>query len=196
MRQLTIALALFALALVPMSASAQSCSQEVDGPYSFGGPIPAAYYVYTMPQCGWSTSSSAVSTTTLGCSAAEGWSIGNTGWINSPATITTSFTVGSQVVNPNQWQIQAHIQGSTPDASWYDYVEVDVTVTHPDNTWNSYSQLLYWNGSQGDDNGCQPRYSDYFSANTGDTITVTIQSGNPGGTGSIAISNPVLFNVQ
>jgi hypothetical protein len=36
----------------------------------------------------------------------------------------------------------------------------------------------------------------YFSANTGDTIYVTIRSVNPSGGASIAITDPTIVNVQ
>jgi len=194
MKRFPYFLAASLMALFAVHASAQSCGVEVDGPYSLsGGAGYGTDYVYTVPDCGWNKSGP-VTSTNLDCSGAAGWSIGNTGWLNTPAQITTSFTVGSEVLDPNQWQVSAHIQGSTPDSNYYVYAEVDVTVVH-NGVGTSYPQLLYWNGAQGDDNGCQPRDSSYFSATTGDTIYVTIQVGNPLGGGSVAISNPAIFNV-
>jgi hypothetical protein len=182
------------IASFAFGASAQSCGVEVDGPYSISGGVGVStYYQYTVPDCGWSKSGP-VTSTTLSCSGNPGWSVGNTGWFNTPAQITTSFTVPSQVMNASQWQLSTNIQGSTPDANYYVYAEYDITVVH-NGTSTTYSQAVYWNGAQGDDNGCQHRATTYFSAQTGDTIYVTIQVGNPLGGGSVVVGNPVLFNV-
>jgi hypothetical protein len=183
------------LSLVALNASAQSqCDNYISAGGFVGGPVSGPSWMYYKPASCWSTSGN-VSQTTLYCSTGEGWQFGFA-WLNTPATTTTSFYVPSSyyVINPNGWTVDSHLQVSSPDSSWYDHMEINVDVQHPDNTHSYYNSLIWWNGMQGDDNGCQFRDSDTFTANAGDTINVTVTSVNPSGGATMYASTPIIWN--
>lgn len=181
------------LSLTAVNAKSDCSSYATFG--SIGGPFASSWWEYYKAASTWSTSGN-VTQTTLSCSTAEGWQFGYA-WLNTPATATNSFYVCSDAMisgHTDGWTIQANLQVSSPDSSWYDHVEINVDVLHPNNTHSYYNSLIWWNGTQGSDNGCQARGSGTFSASPGDTINVTVSSVNPSGNATIYVSTPVIFN--
>jgi len=179
------------LSLVALNARSDCSSYATFG--GVGGPLGGEWYQYYKPASSWSTSGN-VSQTNLWCSTFEGWQFGFA-WLNTPATATQSFLVCSDaMINTDNWTVQANLQVSSPDSSWYDHLEINVDVQHPNNTRSYYNSLIWWNGLQGSDNGCQARSSGAFTANAGDTINVTVSSVNPSGNATMYVSTPVIFN--
>jgi len=180
-KKLALIAAVVLLSLTAVEASA-SCSPT----------IYFNYWYYEAPSC--YTTSSNVTAHTLSCPGEDGWSFGFA-WLNTPATATASFAVLSgHVQNQNHWTVQSWFQVSSPDQSWYDHVEINVDVLHSDGTHSYYNSLLWWNGSQASDDGCNARTSGYFSAVVGDTINVTVSAVNPSGNATIDIAAPLIIN--
>ena len=179
------------LSLVAVSARSDCSSYARPG--SVGGPVPGVWWTYYKAASSWSTSGN-VTQTNLSCSGAEGWQFGFA-WLNAPATATQSFVVcADSMLNPDGWTVESQLQVSSPDSSWWDHVEINVDVQHPNNTHSYYGSLIWWNGTLGSDNGCQPRGSGTFSANADDIINVTVSSVNPSGNATIYVSTPIIFN--
>ena len=186
-----IIVAVLSLATVNAFAQSQCASYTSFG--GVGGPFGSSWWEYYKPASSWSTSGN-VTQTNLGCSTAEGWQFGFA-WLNTPATATNSFYVCSDtIIHPDAWTVQTNLQVSSPDSSWYDHVEINVDVQHSNNTHSYYNSLIWWNGTQGSDNGCQGRGSGTFTANAGDTINVTVSAVNPSGNATILVATPILFN--
>jgi len=187
MRKSFIAVALIALALGGTSASAQ-CLTITNG----SGPGGITWYMYSLQRACWNTSGN-VSNATVSCSTDAGWQIGQV-WSPAATIIASFFIPSGKVYNPAHWNIQSRLQTNSPDQSWWDYIDISVSVLHQDGTRTYYNGLQHWNGTMASLSGCPAQTSSYFSASAGETITVTITSANPGGTATLISAVPLLVN--
>jgi len=189
MKKSYFVIAVLVISLAAVGASADCLTVESG---SNGYPVSGVWHIYNIDRSCWSVSGN-VSESTLWCPPASGWQFGEN-W-SPPATITASFTVPSDNVY-TYWEVDDNLQLSSPYSSWWDYIDIGVSVHHPNNTTTYYSSVIHWNGTMDPDNGCQSRRSSNFSAAAGDTITVTITSASPGGTATILSAVPLVVNYQ
>jgi hypothetical protein len=169
MKKISLAFVLILSLVIAGNASA-TCTFTTYGPYVWAW---IEWYVYDMSQDCYTLSSN-VSSQNGSCNYGPGWSFGG-GWSE---TATASFTIDSSVpvIDPTKWTVSSFIEAYSPSADWYDQIEIDVIVHHPNNT-NSYYQPFYWNGTMTTLNGCQQQYG-FFSADTGDVVTIQIKTTN------------------
>lgn len=126
-----------------------------------------------------------VTNTTVSCYVEDSWSFGSG---NSYRQV--SFNVTS-VQNPAGWFIGSYIDFSSPGGTPQDNFEIDIDVTHPNNSVSRYT-LLYWSGAYGSLSSC-PNHSRYFTADVGDSVLVTIRATNSGNA-TIVVSTPRIYN--
>lgn len=126
-----------------------------------------------------------VSSSSIYCFTEPSWDFG---WGNPYRTV--SFTIGPNdpVWNPNKFTVGAWIDFYSPSGSMSDSIQIEVDVTHPNNTTTNYTPV-YWNGTYGSLSSCSGQQWGYFTANTGDTVTVTVLATNSGNA-SITVSVP------
>jgi hypothetical protein len=154
-------------------------------------PTPPSYSLYgsinwtQLPAC-YSTDN--ITSLTPTCNDPR-WQFGN-GW---SSIATTSFTIGANdpVADPARWSGESFIEFNSPSASWYDQIELDAYVHHPNGATNSYV-LFNWNGTMGNLSGCTQLYG-YFSADHGDTITIQLKGTNLSGA-TITATVPRVFS--
>jgi len=189
MKKSYFVIAVLVISLAAVGASAD-CLTVSSG--SIGGPVSGVWHIYDIDRSCWSVSGN-VAESTLWCPPASGWQFGEA-W-SPPSTVSASFTVPSDNVY-TYWEVDDNLQLSSPYSSWWDYIDIGVSVHHPNNTTTYFPSVIHWNGTMDPDNGCQARRSSNFSAAAGDTITVTITSASPGGTATILSAVPRVENWQ
>lgn len=183
--RIALAFLVTALSLSATSAFA-TCPTPYYGPYSVG---PSTFADYTQDQSCYYTSGAISTGGSMGCSADPNYVIGSGG-----GYVLTSFTIGSGdwVGNPNHWEIDSWIDASSPGGTSADHFEIDINVTHPNNTV-SYYTLIFWNGLMGSISDCNGGYGTYFTADHGDTITVIVGGANSG-SANIVVTRPRIFS--
>jgi hypothetical protein len=161
-----------------------SCPTPYSGPYTSG---PFSWADYTQDQSCYSTSGN-ISTSSINCFTNPSWSFGS-----GSSSVTTSFTVGAGdwVGNTAHWTAGARVDFSSTGGTSADRVEVDVDVTHPNYTVSHYT-VIFWGGPQGSHSSCSNDWN-YFTADHGDTITITIAASNSG-SANIVVSVPSIFS--
>lgn len=147
------------------------------------------------PSCYSFYGSGGYTSTTLDCGYG-GWQLTNGNY----SSMRVSFTVGSTggtdtVLNSNHWRLATTLTAISPSHTSFDYFALTVYVTHPNNSpaMNTYT-MYTWNGSQGDLTGCNLLDEAYFSANTGDTITVEERATILGASGATIKVTPVTIS--
>ena len=83
-------------------------------------------------------------------------------------TLTQSVSVGASDSGTNSWELDWNVDLSSPQASWWDRLEVSVSVLH-NGQYTNYNWAH--GGSQGNLN-CTGQYIS-FNAQNGDTIYIT-----------------------
>jgi hypothetical protein len=185
MRKLSL-ISLFVFCLA--QASAYGICTSPQGPYYL---FTGSYYVYTQARSCY-TGSGSVTNVTSSCPGDDAWSFGSG---NSYRQVTFTLTSSEPIVNANKWDIGTWIDFSSPGGTPMDNFEVDIDVQHPDYSVSRYT-LLYWSGAYGSLSACgYGPHNRLFSANTGDTVTITVRASNSG-TANIVVSVPRLFNEQ
>jgi hypothetical protein len=183
MKSLSLA---FVVVLFSAGAAFATCPTPPSGRQ---GSYPYYLYNYTQGQTCYSTSGNVSSGASLCGTSDPGWQFGS-----GTSTASASYTLGQSdpILDPNDWEIDAWIDLTSPGGTSADRVEVDVDVTHPNNTV-SYYTLYFWSGASGNLSSCNGGHYKIFSANTGDTITITVAATNSGNA-TIKVSVPELFN--
>lgn len=179
----TLGLALVLSCLAAGGALAQSCP-DIYGPVQVGSFL---WYQYAIDDSCYSSSGN-VTGMAVSCSGLDGWQFG-TGWVNA---VEFSFPVGSEVLNPDAWSAGSFIEFSDPNDSIYNDILFTVTVTHPNTTQDVYT-ILDWNGTDGELSGCNDVTGE-FSADTGDEVTVRIESTRWYSNAVIQASAPRIFS--
>lgn len=191
MKKLPISVFLSLLVLVAANAFA-TCPTAPSGPYSYLG---LNFYDYSQDASCYSFyGSGSTSSTTLDCGYG-GWQFNNGNY----SAMRASFTIGSSdpILNANHWVVDANITAISPGQTWFDYFALTVYVTHPNNTPAMDTYTMYtWNGSQGDLTGCNLVSQAYFSANTGDTVTVEVRATIFGSGATIKATPVTISNTQ
>jgi len=175
MKKLTLVSA-FLLTLGAANALAQCNTSPTGGDPGFWNGI--TFYDYSVPaSCyvPYGSGSENIGTTTLPCGYGA-WQFGYGNYASERWTF--SVTSNAHIANPDHWNVSTYVQLISPDHSWWDYFELKVTVTHPNNTQSIYT-LFSWNGTQGDLSGCNLR-GGLFTANVGDTVMVEVRSSQYG----------------
>lgn len=188
MKKLSLVLVLVLLTLG--AANAFGCAATWTGPYFWNG---LTIYDYTEAKSCYSfNGSGSVSNATLSCGR-DGWQYGTGNY----SAMRTSFTIPSNapILDPTKWNINLYVELISPDQSWWDYFELTITVTHPNNTSNFYRPFS-WNGTMGDLNGCVQEYVAAFSANIGDTVTVEVRGKNLAGNAILRSTVPDIYNLN
>lgn len=178
-------LAVLLFCLIAADAFAQSCP-DIYGPVTVGSKM---WYQYDIDDSCYSSSGS-VTGMTVSCSGLEGWQFG-TGWVNA---VEFTFEVGNEVLNPDAWEASSFVYFNDPNDSIYNDILFTVTVTHPNSTQDVYT-ILDWNGPDGDLNGCGS-ISGGFSADTGDDVTVRIESTRWYSTTTIQANGAPIFSTN
>jgi hypothetical protein len=175
------------ISLFSIGSAFATCPTPYVGPYILG---PTVYVDYTQDQGCYSTSGS-VTATSISCFTEPSWSFGS-----GTSSVSTSFTLGSgdPVIDPTKWSAASFIDFSSPGSSVNDRFEIDVDVQHPNLTFSSYT-VLFWSGLLGSISSCSNPATGYFTADTGDTIYVTVTAINSG-SATIVISDPRIFNTN
>lgn len=175
--------ALGAVLLVSLtSANAWASCPDVFGPYqSSQGP----YYQYDiLPSC--YTLSGGVTRATFIC-ADPGFNFGSG---TGQATMNFTVTSSDPIEDPTRWFIATRLKLSSPGGTSSDRFELDVNVTHPNNTVSYYTNY-YWSGVNAPLN-CYTTGSN-FTANVGDNIQIVFTGVNSG-TATILAEAAVLTN--
>lgn len=149
-------------------------------------PTPAFFCGYTQDRACYTTSGN-VTNSGIGCNPGQAsWTFGSG---NSYAQ--ASFTIGPNdcIINPDHFYIGSFIEFSSPGGTPQDNFEINIDVTHPNNTVSRYT-LLYWSGAYGSLTDCG-MHDRYFTATNGDTVLVTIRSTNSGNA-TLVVSVPQL----
>jgi hypothetical protein len=134
---------------------------------------------YSQDQSCWtSTGSATVTNSTISCFYAPSWIFGSG---NGGRRVSYTIQPNDPIYNANKFTTGFWADLASPSATRYDWLEVDVQVTHPNNTVNSYL-IYYWNGTYGSVSSCTllPPSNVFYTANTGDKITVIVGMGNSG----------------
>jgi hypothetical protein len=139
------------------------------------------------------TGTGTVTNSSISCFTQPSWIFGS-----GNASRRASVTIGPNdpVYNPNKFALGFWADLVSPSASRYDWLEVDVQVTHPNLTVNSYL-IYYWNGTYGSVSSCtlEPPTNVFFTANTGDKITVVVGWGNSGNGANLNVSVPSVSDI-
>lgn len=168
--------------------SAYAICTSPSGPYNVGY---GWYYNYTQARSCYSGSGN-VTNTTINCPGDDAWSFGSG---NSYRQMSFTLTSGLPIENPAKWDIGSWVNFSSPGGTSSDNFEIDIDVQHPDYSVSRYT-LTYWSGAYGSINACSHGAFDrFFSANTGDIVTITVRASNSGNA-TIEVSVPRLFNEQ
>lgn len=176
------------IALLAAGSASAQCVTITNG----GGPAGLTWYMYQISKGCWNALGN-LSNANVGCSGDNGWQVGLV-W-SPPASIYASVVAQSgKVYNPAHWNVEVYWQTVSPDQSWWDYIDLTVTVTHPDLSQTIYSSLLHWNGTMASNDGCHALITPYFTANVGDTITMKMTSSNMTGNSTIITGVPRLVN--
>jgi len=188
MKKLSISVLFSLLTLVAANAFAQvQCPTPPSGPYFWNG---LNFEDYSQdPSCYSFYGSGGYTTTTLDCGYG-GWQLTSGNY----SAMRASFTIGATdpVRNSSHWRVGTTLTAISPGQTSFDYFALTVYVTHPNNTPPMDTYTMYtWNGSQGDLNGCNLVEETYFSANTGDTVTVEERATILGGSGATIKVTPV-----
>ena len=187
MKKLSYAFVLSAVLLSFGAPAAFACATQWYGPYFVGGPGGGSDYNYSLPTSCY-TYGANVTPSTVGCSGATGWQL------NGPHNfISASFTLDSSdpIFDPTKWTLGASIEASSAWTDGSDTITIQVSVSHPNGTW-SYYTIYNWNSTMPFLCGGHP-YG-YFTANTGDTVNISISGKNTTGTATLKVSNPVIQN--
>jgi hypothetical protein len=189
-------LSLVGMAVLVMLGAANAfatCPTPPSGPGFFLG---LEYYDYSQDAACYSFyGSGSASSTTLDCGY-SGWQLNSGNY----SAMRASFTIGSSdpVLNSSHWKVDTYITAISPSHTSFDYFALTVYVTHPNNSpaMNTYT-MYTWNGSQADLTGCNLLDEAYFSANTGDTVTVEVRATILAGSGATIKATPVtITNTQ
>lgn len=179
-----LAVVLLALVAVAFPVSAYASCPDVTGPFLLG-----PYYWY---QWEWDTScagtSGSVSTDTLSCFSDPAYKFTGTGTVTYSHTVTAN----DPVVDTAKWQVAQFVDFDDPSNSQYNTFTATLSVTHNGSTTSH--GIVTWNGSLGDIS-CNRYDYWYFTAVTGDTITVTLSATNFNNPNTvIKAGTPILFN--
>jgi hypothetical protein len=179
----------FAVLVVSLSLAAGNVFATCPTPYTgptFSGPY--SWATYSQDQACYSTSGN-VSSSSISCFTEPSWSFGS-----GTSSVSASFTVGANdwVGNPAHWEADSWIDFSSSGGTSADRIEFDVDVTHPNSTISRYT-VIYWSGVNGSLSSCSGAYWNYFTADVGDTITITIAATNSG-SANIVASVPRIFS--
>ena len=159
-------------------------------PTPYFGPVVSGPYTwadYTQDQsCYYAPN---VAQTSISCFSEPSWSFGS-----GTHTASASFTIGTNdwVGNHNHWEASSWIDFASTGGTSADRFEIDVDVQHPNNSV-SYYTVLFWSGLNGSISSCSGAYSNYFTADVGDTVTVTVSATNSG-SANIVVSRPRIFS--
>jgi hypothetical protein len=184
-------LSLAVLVVVSLSLAAGNAFATCPTPYTgptFAGPN--TWATYSQDQACYSTSGN-VSSSSISCFTEPSWSFGS-----GTSSVSASFTVGANdwVGNPAHWEADSWIDFSSSGGTSADRIEFDVDVTHPNSTVSHYT-VIYWSGVNGSLSSCNGAYWNYFTADVGDTITVTIAATNSG-SANIVATVPRIFTTS
>lgn len=168
MKKVCLLVFLSILTLVALNAFADQCPTPPSPPYFWNG---LNFVDYSQdPSCYAFYGSGGYTATTLDCGYG-GWQLTNGNY----SAMRASFTIGPNdpIRNSSHWRVGTSLTAISPAQTWFDYFALTIYVTHPNNTppMDTYT-MFTWNGSQGDLNGCNLVEETYFSANTGDTVTI------------------------
>jgi hypothetical protein len=141
---------------------------------------------WTQSRSGYSGSGNVTNVSGVSCYSTDAWSFGSG---NSYRQKTFSVT---SVESSSGWWIGSYIDFSSSGGTPQDNFEIDIDVTHPDYSVSRYT-LLYWSGAYGSLSSCDGIHYRYFTANVGDTITVTVRATNSG-SANIVVTTPFIYN--
>ena len=148
---------------------------------------------YSQDQSCWYGNSGTAIPTTITCFYQPSWSFTSQG-----GSRRADYTIqpNDPIYNPNKFSVGFWADLSSPSASRYDWLEIDVVVTHPNLTQNAYL-IYYWNGTYGSVSSCtlEPPNNVFFTANTGDKITVVVGWGNSGNGANLNVSVPSVSDI-
>jgi hypothetical protein len=183
MRRLGFPAVLIMLCLWAGSAFA-TCPTAPIGPTTIG---PNTWTNYTQDQACYSTSNA--SSSSISCFTEPSWSFGT-----GTGSASVSFTIGQNdwVGNTSHWTAGSWVDFSSSGGTSSDRFEIDVDVTHPNTTVSHYT-VIFHSGLNGSISSCSGQLWNYFTANTGDTVTVTIATNKTSG-GNIVVSVPQIFS--
>jgi hypothetical protein len=179
-------LSLFAFLVAVLAISNGVALACPTAPSSLQGTYPNQWYDYTQAAACYTTSGN-VGSGSDDCMSGTVWQF-NSG----TSTVTTSFTLTSSdpILDSTKWYITDTLKLTSPGGTSGDRIEVDMDVTHPNLSVSHYT-LYFWSGASG--NLACGSHSAYFTANTGDTITIIIAATNSG-TATIRANVPTLLN--
>jgi hypothetical protein len=142
---------------------------------------------YSQDQSCWYGNSGTATPSSITCFYQPSWIFSSQG---GSRRVDYTIQPNDPIYNPHKFSVGFWADLSSPSASHYDWLEIDVVVTHPNLTTNAYL-IYYWNGTYGSVSSCtlEPPTNVFFSANTGDKITVVVGWGNTG-TGTLNVSVP------
>lgn len=169
----TAALSMNAYAICPTTQAGYCC-----GTY---------WYQYNFA-AGCAGTSGSVGASTLSCGSTPAYQFTGSG------TVSYSYTIDANDLfyNSARWSAGLLVDFDDPHNSPYNTLNASVSVTHNGST-SSYT-ILAWDGLSGD-KACDRDDYGHFSADVGDTITVTITATNfNDGTMTIRAAAPFLFN--
>lgn len=178
--------ALFALVIAVSFAAVASadCADPTSGPTCAGGLCWYQYSPALSSDC-W-TRDSGVTSTTMSCyGSPSGYKFGYS------QHISRTFTVGSGGGSGTTWSLEFDHDLIDPHDSWWNQLDVRVSVYRPSTNqiYNTYG--YYMNGTQGDAYCSRPYFN--FSAQQGDVITIDFLGSTAWTDSYVKLANVLLF---